>query len=60
VGSDARTTEVSLLKLMKEYDVLSCSKQGIRFDGSTEAFIIDDLGEDFLEEFQEIVGLVLS
>lgn len=58
-GLDAKTTEASLTKLMKEYEIPSCSKQGIRFDGSTEAFIIDDLDEDFLEEFQEIVGLVL-
>lgn len=60
VGLDARATEVSLINLMKEYEIPSCSKQGIRFDGSTEAFIVDDLDEDFLEELQGIVGLVLS
>jgi len=55
-GSKARNFELSLLNLMKEYEILSCNKKGIKFSGSTEAFCLEDADEEFLEEFKELVG----
>jgi len=56
-GSQARTLERSLINLMKDYDILSCNQKGIKFDGSTEAFCLEDADEEFLEDFMELVRL---
>ena len=56
-GYTARALELSLLNLMKDYDIPNCSERGIKFDGSTEAFCLEDTDEEFLKEFKELVGL---
>jgi hypothetical protein len=56
-GSDARALEVSLMDLLKDYHVPTATQSGIRFDGSTEAFCLEDADEEFLTEFRELVGL---
>lgn len=55
-GADARSLEVSLLNLLKDYHIPTATKQGIKFDGSTEAFRLEDTDEEFLSEFMELVG----
>ena len=56
-GAKARGIELSLLNLMKEYHIVSCNKRGIKFNGSTEAFCLEDTDEEFLEEFKELINL---
>jgi len=56
-GSQARLFELALLDLMEEYEIPSCNNLGIKFDGSTEAFCLSDICEEFLEEFTQILGL---
>lgn len=57
---NALNLETTLKHLMHEYGIPSSFSRGIKFDGSTEAFLIEDVmnNEDFLEEFQSLVGLV--
>jgi len=55
-GSNARFLELSILDLVHEHGIPSCSRQGIKFDGSTEAFCLEDADKEFLEEFMELVG----
>jgi len=59
-GLDALNLENSLKRLMREYEIPTATQRGIKFDGSTEAFLIEDAmdNEDFLEEFQSLVRLV--
>jgi len=57
MGNKAKELEVSLMNLMKEYEVPSCSKIGIKFDGSTEAFQIENTNEEFLEDFKDLIKL---
>lgn len=47
-GQDAWLLERSLLALMKEYGIPSCSQRGLVFDGSTEAFFMSDATDDFV------------
>ena len=58
-GSSARALEVSLLNLLRDYGVPTATQRGIKFDGSTEAFLIEDAmsEEDFLEEFMALTQL---
>jgi len=55
-GADARSLEVSLLDLLKDYHVPTATQRNIKFDGSTEAFCLEDADEEFLIEFRELVG----
>ena len=59
-GLNALHCETSLKRLMREYDVPTASQRGIKFDGSTESFLLEDAleNEDFLEEFNSLVGLM--
>ena len=58
-GCDALNLENSLKRLMREYEIPTATQRGIKFDGSTEAFLMEDAmnNEDFLEEFKSLVGL---
>lgn len=55
VGSEAMVLERELINLMKEHGLRSCRAQGILFDGSSEAFCLEDADQDFLDEFMELV-----
>lgn len=57
-GKDAMDMERELKHLMIDHVIPSCTDRGVRFDGSTESFLLEDADEDFLEEFNEIVGLI--
>jgi hypothetical protein len=56
-GANARALEVSLITEMRDHGIPTATQRGIRFDGSTEAFCIEDADEDFLEDFKALVGL---
>lgn len=60
LGKKARELEVELIELLKEYNIPTATKRNIKFDGSTEAFLLEDAigNEDFLEDFKELVGLI--
>lgn len=47
--------ERNLINLMRERDLDSCRAQGILFDGASEAFCLEDVDQDFLDEFTDIV-----
>lgn len=59
LGSNARKLEVALMTLMKEHEVPTATERGIRFDGSTESFLVEDTidNHDFMEEFKELIRL---
>ncbi len=56
-GSNARALEVLLLNLLKDHHVPTATQRGIKFEGSTEAFCLEDADEEFLEDFGELAGL---
>jgi hypothetical protein len=55
---DALSLETALKRLVREHEIPTATQRGIKFDGSTEAFCMEDAmdNEDFLEEFQALVG----
>lgn len=57
MGSDAMSLERKLINLMKEHHLDSCRAKGILFDGASEAFCLEDVDQDFLDEFMELVTL---
>ena len=57
MGSDAMSLERKLINLMKEHHLDSCRAKGILFDGASEAFCLEDVDQDFLDEFMELITL---
>jgi len=57
VGSEAMVLERKLINLMKEHHLDSCRAKGILFDGASEAFCLEDVDQDFLDEFMELITL---
>jgi hypothetical protein len=55
-GQEAQQVENMLKRLMREKAIPTRTTQGIKFDGSTEAFRIEDATASFLTSFEQLVG----
>lgn len=54
-GNVIRVIERNIKAYMKHYEIPNCSQRGIRFDGSTESFLVKDMASEFSLKFEALV-----